>query len=412
MLRANGGGVLLVPSGSGESHGETFRQLDDFLYFSGLELPSSILALDADELRTVLFAPNRDARFQNPGRPNDFPGRPLTDDPNLGREAGIGAIVPMDAFDEVLSGWISEGRTFWVDLGRPGPAETTLAETAPGKLFVEPSPEETFLLRLAATYGRARFENAFPHVAALRLRKSEREIGVMRQTAELTSAAIARAAVLVRPGVSERALAGEFEAGCKAGGAQRLAFASIVKSGPNSLRPWRILAAHYDRRDRLLQDGELVVFDVGCELNHYASDVGRTFPVSGRFSDEQAELLRMVNAVSDAIVDAVRPGVTLRDLQAVAREHIPVDQRPYMQTGLFFGHHLGLSVDDPTLPDEPLAPGMVFTVEPWYYNHDREIAVFVEDEILVTESGADVLTAALPRTPGGLEELMRGRQPE
>ncbi len=83
-----------------------------------------------------------------------------------------------------------------------------------------------------------------------------------------------------------------------------------------------------------------------------------------------------------------------------------------MQTGHFFGHHIGLAVGDPSLPGAELAPGMVFTVEPWYYNHDENIAVFVEDVVLVTADGARNLTAALPRTPAGLEELVvAGRAP-
>ena len=83
------------------------------------------------------------------------------------------------------------------------------------------------------------------------------------------------------------------EAEFKRQGSQRLAFSSIIKSGPNSLWPWRILASHYDRRNRTMETGELVIFDVGCEYNYYSSDVGRTFPVSGKFSPKQREILEM-----------------------------------------------------------------------------------------------------------------------
>ena len=159
-----------------------------------------------------------------------------------------------------------------------------------------------------------------------------------------------------------------------------------------------------------MRGGELVIFDVGCELDHYVSDVGRTFPVSGRFSPEQASILSMEIAVADAIIAAVRPGFTFRQLKTVAESVIPSEHRPYMQAGLFFGHHLGLSTGDPSLADMPLAPGMVFTVEPWYYNHELGISVFTEDEILVTEDGAEVLTAGLPRHPTELELLVGSRR--
>ena len=158
-----------------------------------------------------------------------------------------------------------------------------------------------------------------------------------------------------------------------------------------------------------MRQGELVIFDVGCELDYYASDVGRTFPVSGKFSAEQRRTLEMVTAVADAILAAVRPGVTFADLKRVAVEATPEGEREYMQTGSFFGHHIGLAVGDPSLLEAPLEDGMVFTVEPWYYNHDRQIAVFVEDDVLVTPEGHENLSRGLPRSPEGLEGLMKGR---
>ena len=116
--------------------------------------------------------------------------------------------------------------------------------------------------------------------------------------------AIARGAARVRAGTDERTLTGAFTADCMAPGAQRVPFAPIIKSGPNSLWPWRILGAHYDRRNRTLHDGELVIFDVGCERDHYVSDVGRTFPVGTRFTTRQRELVEMVRSVSDAVIAA------------------------------------------------------------------------------------------------------------
>ena len=118
----------------------------------------------------------------------------------------------------------------------------------------------------------------------------------------------------------------------------------------------------------------------------------------------------MSTRAAEAIIAAVRPGVTLRELTEVAYDAIPDEEEPYMQTPSFFGHHIGLSSGDPALLDEPLAPGMVFTVEPWYYNHGIGVSVFVEEVILVTENGAEVLTAALPRDPDALEALVPWRE--
>ena len=115
--------------------------------------------------------------------------------------------------------------------------------------------------------------------------------------------------------------------------------------------------------------------------------------------------------VSDALIAALRPGVTLRAAQLAGAAAIPAEARPYMQTGLFFGHHLGLSSGDPSLDDAPMLPGMIVTVEPWYYNHDRDLAVFTEDVILITPAGRENLTGHVARSPEGLEAVMRRHRP-
>ena len=109
---------------------------------------------------------------------------------------------------------------------------------------------------------------------------------------------------------------------------------------------------------------------------------------------------------AEAIIAAVRPGVTLRELTAVAYAAIPDHEEAHMQTPSVFGHHIGLSAGDPALLDEPLAPGMIFTIEPWYYNHELGVSVFVEEVVLVTEDGVEVLTSGLPRAPEELERLV------
>ena len=401
-LAASGGGLFLTPSRSGRSDGGTFRQRDDFLYFTGLELPDSILAIDADTRQTMIFAPAQDARFANLTRLNDFPGRPLQVDSEIGRRTGLGNLQPIERFAGMLSGWARDGRLIRLNPGEPGVLRQRQLE--PIQTW---SPLEHFHAFLAHARPSPRLESAYAEVARLRMVKSAAEIAVIRRSTALAADGIRQTAPAIHDGVDERSLETEIESTWKRGGAQRVAFASIVKSGPNALWPWRILAAQSNRRNRAMKNGELVIFDVGCELDSYVSDVGRTFPVSGTFSPEQRRLLEMEVAVADALIAAIRPGVTLAQVQRAGAARIPADAQPYMQTGLYFGHHIGLSSGDPSLADAPLEPGMVVTVEPWYYNHDRGVSVFTEDDVLVTTDGHENLTRELPRTPDGLERLMR-----
>ncbi|MEO7158691.1 MAG: Xaa-Pro peptidase family protein, partial [Vicinamibacterales bacterium] len=381
-LASDGGGVLLAPAAAGASEGFTFRQLDTFWYLTGLEVPDSVLALDSDGMRATFYAPARDARFESASRPNDFPGRPLQMDPRLGSRAALTMIKPIEQLSTDITAWVGAGKILRVDTGAPGPVGTLLL--APVQTV---SPLRHFIQWLQQVQPSAALSNAYSALARARMVKSTREIAIMRRAARLGVDGIVHAAALVREGIDERGLEAEFEAFCKRGGAQRLPFASIIKSGPNALWPWRILATHYDRRNRPMKNGEMVIFDVGCELDGYVSDTGRTFPVSGTFTAEQRAILAMEVQVSDALIAALRPGVTLREAHHAGELVIPTSARPYMQTGLFFGHHLGLSSGDPSLDDAPLAPGMVVTVEPWYYNHDRQVAVFTEDVILITPDG-------------------------
>lgn len=401
-LAASGGGLLLTPSSDGSTHGGTFRQLDDFWYLTGLEVPRSMLVLDADRRRSILFMPARDPRFENPGRRNDFPGRPLLGDYQLRSIAGIDEYRDIAELDAFLRERLAEGTGLRVNAGSTGPVPRPVVP-----LIGTMDATSALIHRLRSDYPGADFLNAFEVIARMRMVKTPAEIRRMRGAADATIAGIRAAADRIRPGVDERTLQGEFERTCRTFGAQSIPFTPIVKSGPNSLWPWRILAAHYGRRNRALRDGDLVILDVGCEIDGYISDVGRTFPVSGAFTDVQREKLLVSTRAAEAIIAAIRPGVTLRELTAVAYEAIPDHEEPYMQTPSFFGHHIGLSAGDPALIDEPLAPGMVFTVEPWYYNHEIGVSVFVEEVVLVTEDGAEVLTQALPRTAEGLEGMVR-----
>ncbi len=400
-LRDSGGGVFLSPAAAGVSEGFTFRQLDTFWYLTGLEVPDAVVALDSESGRATVYAPPRDARFENAARRNDFPGRPLQADPALGTGAGLTDVRPFERLAADLDAWIANGRLLRVDPGGPAPLSTSVAGP-----IQSASPLAHFASWLERRSPSPRLASAHRAVALTRMVKSPAEIAVMRRAARLSVDGIAHAARFVRAGIDERGLEAEFEAFCKRGGAARLPFASIIKSGPNSLWPWRILATHNDRRNRTMTTGELVIFDVGCELDGYVSDTGRTFPVSGRFTPEQRAILEMEVGVADAIIAAMRPGVTLAEVQRVAERAIPAAARPYMQTGSFFGHHLGLSSGDPSADDVPLAPGMVITVEPWYYNHERAISVFTEDVILITAEGRENLTGHVARTPDGLEALM------
>ena len=395
----NKNGLALFPAKDGFSYGETFRQLDDFYYFTGLELPNAILAIEVPSGNTVIFTPEMDKRFHSASRPNDFPGRPLLNDSAIARQSGI-ALKNIEEFSDYINSKASE--SIIINNGREGNIHFVNND-----YIATHSPVQILMEALKIKHNIFNFENGFDAIANVRMVKSNTEISIMFKAADITVKSIIETAKHIKPGIDERYLEGVLEGHYKKIGSSRLAFGSIIKSGPNSLWPWRILATHYDRRNRVMETGDLVIFDVGCEYQNYVSDIGRTFPVSGTFTDRQREILTMEVSIADQIIDFLKPGITFQDIRNLTDKIIPEDAKQYMQVGLFFGHHLGLSTGDPDLPSAVLKSGMIFTVEPWYYNHDEQISVFTEDMILITETGCKVLSKHLPRTPEDLERLMK-----
>jgi Xaa-Pro aminopeptidase len=194
-------------------------------------------------------------------------------------------------------------------------------------------------------------------------------------------------------------------------GAARPGYPSIVGSGPNSC------ILHYDKNNRMMKNGELVVVDVGAEFEEYTADITRTYPVGGKFSPRQQEIYDIVLGAQEAALKQVKPGVQIgRDgpIYKTAYDYINThgQDRQGNPLGSYFihgvSHHLGLDVHDVVGdPNRVLEPGMVITLEPGIYIPEENLGVRIEDDVLVTETGYELLSKDLPRKAGDIEVLMR-----
>jgi Xaa-Pro aminopeptidase len=282
------------------------------------------------------------------------------------------------------------------------------------------------------------FHDLLPLLDEMRLIKDADEQATMLRAGEISGNAHARAMRAARPGLHEYALEAELLYEFRRKGAQFPAYTPIVASGPNAC------VLHYNINDRLMQDGELVLIDAGCELDGYASDITRTFPVNGRFSPAQRRLYELVLAAQEAAFAAIAPGrpysafheAALRvlvqgmlDLGLIpAGQYADVDAAIAAKAHLPFymhgtGHWLGMDVHDvgayrdlahPDKPSRPLVPGMVLTVEPGIYVRPAEgvpeeywhIGIRIEDDVVVTSDGYRILTASAPKTVAEIEALV------
>jgi Xaa-Pro aminopeptidase len=268
----------------------------------------------------------------------------------------------------------------------------------------------------------------------LRLAKDEDEIAALREACRITAEAFRDAAAAVRPGAGEWEVEAALEAGFRRRGSDGFAFQSIVASGPNAT------VLHYAENSRVMAAGELLLVDAGARYRMYNGDISRTFPVSGRFSAAQRGLYDIVLRAHDAALAACAPGRTVADVHdAAARclalglaglgmlEHDdPAKEDTAKALTKFFPHRtshwLGLDVHDVgdyATGGEPrrLEPGMVLTVEPGLYIPPgsegapaalRGVGIRLEDAVLITAAGPDVLTAALPIQPADIEALTGG----
>jgi Xaa-Pro aminopeptidase len=268
-------------------------------------------------------------------------------------------------------------------------------------------------------------------VGQMRLVKDATEIALIREAVALSTRGHRAAMALAAPGTNEGVLKAAQVSACLAGGGVRMAYASIVGSGPNSV------ILHYPQASRTMRAGEVVVNDTACEYGMYAADVTRTYAVNGAFSPEQKALYEIVLAAQKAGIAKAVAGAAYHEIQDAAvavtvdglvklgllkgtREAIVQDRSfaRFLPHGT--GHWLGLDVHDAGEYGRAgawrkLAPGMTLTVEPGLYiraaddvpERLRDIGVRIEDDVLVTAQGCEVLTAEAPKLVDDVEALMR-----
>jgi Xaa-Pro aminopeptidase len=252
--------------------------------------------------------------------------------------------------------------------------------------------------------------DAAEEVAAVRQIKDPEEIRRLREAVAITGEGLRAAMRAARPGMYEYELEALLEHEFKRRGAERLGFPSIVGSGPNAT------ILHYDENRRATRPGELIVMDVGAEYGYYTADITRTIPVSGRFDPRQRRLYQLVLGAQQAAIDAVRPGTDFATLNRIAREYMRGHSGNlcggtgcdrYFVHGL--SHWLGMNVHDVGSFARRLEPGMVFTIEPGIYLPDEGLGIRIEDDILVTGTGGEVLSSGIPRTVEDVEAAMASR---
>ncbi len=406
-----------------------FRQENNLYYLTGINQSGIVLTIRKTNtgLEETLFFPRRD-----PSR-ETWTGRMLAAD-EAARSSAIAEIWDMDSLSVYLDGVL--------ELTKSNGSVDSLSvlvinedQDAPEYLYGKASAIAT---GLADRSSKVAVKDASTLLRHARLIKSDYEIQELKRAIGITEQALDRAMTTVEAGLYEYQIDGLINAVYRAAGAT-WGFPSVVGSGLNAT------TLHYEKYGRQLQNGELLLLDIGAEVGHYSADITRTIPVDGVFSEAQKSIYDIVLRAQQAAIDEVRPGATIRDVHTTARNIIKtgllnlglITERDSNQYRHWFmhgtSHFVGLDVHDVGDPSTVFRPGMVLTVEPGIYIREdaldyfepteknesfkrdvqiaferyRGIGVRIEDDLLVTEDGHEVLSAAVPKLTSAIEAAMR-----
>jgi Xaa-Pro aminopeptidase len=377
-----------------------FLQEENFYYLTGhneegaalLMVPEAAAQKGWTGPREIFYLPPRDLAQEKWNGPRLGP-----DDPGIKEKTGFADVEPFTKLHDTLATLAKSFPEIYTEL--PGPHDEGYPHAANWSKWVkEAAPQATL-------------KDVAPAVGTLRAIKSPGELALLTKAIEVSVDAHFEAMKMMRPGLYEYQVAAKMVEIHANGGCETEAYSPIVGSGFNST------VLHYNKLDRKMDDGEIVVLDVAGQYSGYAADITRTLPANGKFTPRQREIYEIVLGAQNAALAALKPGMTItgqgaNSLQRIATEYINSHGKDkegrtlgrYYIHGL--SHHIGLDVHDASGPARPLEPGMVITMEPGIYIPEENLGVRIEDDVLVTADGYKLLTARLPRSPDEVEKIM------
>lgn len=369
----------------------------NFYYLTGLDREAMTLALikNGDHVQSVLFIEPFD-----PLQARWVGGRMKPEEAQ--QQADVDAVYPKDEMLDFIHRQMKLNR---------GNRRMSVGLDLAKESWEEPDDAaHQFAGHIRQHYPSVDLVNLHAALAQLRMIKDEDELNLMRQAQEATITAVKVMMRHCAPGINETELEGVFDFALMKQGVREHAFPTICASGANAT------ILHYSRNNELIEDGDLVLCDLGGVIGHYCADITRTYPANGRFTQRQKQIYDIVLEGQRRVIAAIRPGRTLRQLNQVLVDFygeqlaaIGLLEQGMTVRDYYFhsvSHHLGLDTHDVNIANLPLAAGMVITVEPGLYLEAEGIGIRIEDDILVSETGAVNLSEKLPHTTEEIETFM------
>jgi Xaa-Pro aminopeptidase len=384
-----------------------YHQNNDLFYLCGVEAPNAVLIIDGIRKDSALLFTATERALRNEGLSTDILKNPQ-------EVTGIQRISPIEDLTNILGMLAIQAKVIYTEF-KPEELmrESSLEKfvTLQKNMVLNPwdgrqTREGQFVKLLRDRFPGIEVKDCSPLIWELRTIKSPGEVEVMRKAARAGVKAANAIMRATRPGMYEYELAAVWEYVAKKEGAEELAYNIIISSGEN--HPY----FHYYRHDRLLKDGDFLVVDAGPVVNQYVTDITVSYPANGKFTARQKEVYEAAKAVHEANMKVYRPGLTLDQCRKEVTEilqkqgyDLNKDYFQRMRPG--FGHYVGLAVHDVGGGPMTLKPGMVFANEPMTIYPEENLGVRVEDTVLITDTGCEILTAGIPREVKDIENLMK-----
>ena len=394
-----GTGVALIASAATPREFVPFRQNNTFFYFTGIDAPNALLWINGSDGRSTLFLP--DGSETSDEGPRLVPNTAAIAATGLDNVTGmkwlylsLGTRAP-DAIYTMASPEELGG-------GSRDSALRSASDRFNSGWDAQLPKEDAFIRQLQTQFPTIPIHDLTPYVDAMRWVKDAEEIRALREAGRIGVEGMTEAIRATRPGIVEHELADVAHYVFMRRGAQGDAYFPVVASGPNSV------FTHYSDNTRVIQPNDLIVMDYAPDFHYETVDITRTWPASGEFSAEQVKYYDTVLEAHKALIAAIKPGVTIKELGTIARS---IYERHGMSSRYpgGIGHFVGMSTHDQGPYDRPLVPGVVFNVEPMIGVSEKRWHFRLEDTVLVTADGHEILT---PGLPWELQDLYRLRDRE
>lgn len=387
-----------------------YFQNNDFVYFSGVEIPNAILLINGIRKESILFFTITEREARGEGISVDLVKNPK-------KVTGIENVFPLEQFSSYLNRLSSQADVFYTSFK----SEELIRECTNEKFRTlqknmvfnkwdgRLTRELQFVKHLKERFPQVEVKDCSEMIQDLRMIKSPAEIELLRKVGRIGVKAHIEMMKATRPGIYEYELASLFEYICKKEGAQDLSYYVIISSAEN--HPY----LHYCKYDRLLQDGDFLVTDAGPDYGYYDVDISHSYPANGKFSPRQREIYEACLAVQKSCMDLYRPGITCNEVREKVKEIMKqkgydlskdIFKQRSMQGGC--SHFVGMAVHDAGgSPRGPLKPGMVFACDIFAVFPKEDLGVRIEDTVVITENGCENLTKGVPREIDEIESFMK-----